>query len=411
MSHLAQSALFIRGNRFQRRWIAFVACALTALLAATALRAQEAPPNAIGRITGPDLTVESASAAGSGLPSTAPSIFVLPGSIITVHSGQAQLEFFSGGRLDICGPAKFTVLESSGAFTVALNFGKLRIQLPAATPLKIYTPTIVATPLDIGGGPRDVTVGLDLQDSLCVHPATGALQLESQFTGEKIIAPENSEFFLAGGKLAPVAGTPGSCLCVAEQAVAAPPPVPPSVAAISTKPIPLPPPKPGQTLPPSGAATPPDVDAPPVTYAVPIETPSPNLPKPAEPTPAVAPASKTPPAEAETQQSPVYQVSSPAMIYRAPSGLEPSQPSVQTLLLVTQARVQPDYDFHGEVAPEFAAAMQNALGEKPATPASSATNNSSAAQPGAAGSGTTSAPAGKKKGGFWSKLKRVFGGS
>lgn len=409
MSHLAQSVLSDAGEQLRRILVAFAACALMTLFSAAAVRAQEAPPDAIGRITGPDLTVESATAAGSGLPSTAPSIFVLPGSMVTVHSGQAQLEFFSGGRLDICGPAKFTVLESSGAFTVALNFGKLRIQLPAATPLKIYTPTIIATPLDIGGGPRDVTVGLDLQDSLCVHPTNGALQLESQFTGEKIIAPENSEFFLAGGKLAPVPGTPGSCQCAVEQPASAtqPPAVPPTVAATSTKPIPLPPPKPGQTLPPGGASTPPDVDAPPVTYAVPIETTSPNVPKPAEP----APAPKTPPAEATAESAPIYQVSSPAMIYRAPSGLAPSQPSVETLLLVTQARVQPDYEFRGEVAPEFVSAMQNALGEKPATPAASATNNSSATQPNAANSAAASAPAEKKKGGFWSKLKRVFGGS
>lgn len=409
MSRAVQSGLSPTARPLLRASMAIAACVLALLLAAAGVRAQEPPPNAIGRITGADLTVESATAAGSGLPSNAPSIFVMPGSIVTVHSGQAQLTFFSGGQLDICGPAKFTVLESSGAFTVALNFGKLRIQLPAATPLKIYTPTIIATPLDIGGGPRDVTVGLDLQDSLCVHPATGALQLESQFTGEKIIAPENSEFFLAGGKLAPVAGTPGSCQCVREQTAAVPPAVPPSVAAIATKPIPLPQPKPGQTLPPSGGATPPDVDAPPVTYAVPITTAPPDVSKPAEPTP--APAVKNPPADTRTEHAPAYQVSSPAMVYTAPAGLAPSQPSVETLVLVTQARVQPEYEFHGEVAPEFAAAMQNALGEKPAPPATSATNYSSATPPSTDNSTDAPAPDEKKKSGFWSKLKRVFGGS
>jgi hypothetical protein len=381
--------------------------ALAFLTVATRSRAQDAPPDAIGRIIGPDLTVESASAEGSGLPSSAPSIYVLPGSIVTVHSGQAQLTLSSGGRLDICGPAKFTVLESSGAITLALNFGKVRVQLPAATPLHIYTPTIIATPLDIGGGPRDVTIGLDLQDSLCVRPISGALQLESQFTGGKIVAPENSEFFLAGGKLTPVAGAAGSCQCVAAENETAAAAVAPAVAAASTKPIPLPPPKPGQYADSSrGASEPPDIEAPPTTYILEIQPPAlpPKPPGDREPD---RPVARTALPEAAPNRSPVYQVSTPALSYTAPSGLAPSQPSVETLLLVTQARVEPDYEFHGEVLPDFATAMQNALGERPAK-ATEATGESAASN-----SSSLSAPPSseEKKGGFWAKLKRVFGGS
>lgn len=371
----------------------FLACAAGA-------RAQEAPPNSIGRITGPDLTVESGSAASTGLPSSAPSIYVLPGSVVTVHSGQAQLTLFRGGRLDICGPAKFTLLDANGALTVALNFGKMHIQLPAAILLRIYAPTIIATPLEIGGGARDVTVGLDLQDSMCVHPATGALQLESQFTGEKIIVPENSEFFLAGGKLAPVPGTPGSCQCTAPVAAAAPEPVTPAVAAESTKPIPLPPPKPGQTMP-QETHTATAAEAPTVTYAVPVPAPD-VTPKPAASAKEAPPA--TPPRAPEEAANPsVYHVTRPALSYSAPSGMAPTEPSVETLLLVTQAHVQSEYEFHGEVSPGFASAMQNALGEKPA---GGAAGSQSAGQPAAA---PEQKP--KKKGGFWASLKKIFVGN
>jgi len=398
MSHPAQCDCRNARPAARTAYFALAAFAVAILLSPLNARAQEAPPNAIGQVTGPDLTVDSGSAAGSSLPSSAPSIFVLPGSVVTVHSGQAQMKFFSGGHIDICGPAKFTVLESGGAVTLALNFGKMHIQLPGATSLRIYTPTIIATPLEIGGGARDVTIGLDLQDSLCVHPATGALQLESQFSGEKIIVPENSEFFLAGGRLLPVAGTPGSCQCVAAEAAATPPPVPPAVAAVSTKPIPLPPPKPGQF---ASSAQPdaPAIDAPPATYAVPVETPA-TPPKPAESANAhraAAPAPAT--ASAAANSSPVYSVSKPALSFTAPTGLAPTQPSVETLMLVTQARVQPEYEFRGVVAPDFAAEMQNALGEKSA--------GSGAATTGATTGAPEVAPQ-KKKGGFWHRLFHPF---
>lgn len=379
---------------------ALLAWAIVSFGWAPATRAQEAPPNSIGRITGPDLTVESGSAASTGLPSSAPSIFVLPGSVVTVHSGQAELTLFGGGRLDICGPAKFTLLDANGSVTVALNFGKIHIELPAAISLRIYTPTIIATPLEIGGGARDVTVGLDLQDSMCVRPATGALQLESQFTGEKIIIPQNSEFFLAGGKLAPVPGTPGSCQCAAAVAAAAPPPEPPTVAAQPTKPVLLPPAKPGESNPAESHPSP-SADAPAVTFAVPVESPdaAPKHDVKAKEVPPPAP----PPTEEAAIPPPVYRETRPALSYSAPSGMAPTQPSVETLLLVTLAHVQSDYEFHGEVSPGFASAMQSALGEKPAAGPESAQSAAQSPAP------VEQKP--KKKGGFWASLKRILVGS
>ena len=132
------------------------------------------------------------------------------------------LTLFAGGEVDICGPAKFTVLLSGDAITLALNFGRVRVNLPANTDLRIFTPTIMGTPLGISGGPRDVSVGLSLDDSLCVLATSGAIQLEHQFTGEKLIVPQAGEFFLNAGRLLPVAGTPGSCQCNAAAASSGP---------------------------------------------------------------------------------------------------------------------------------------------------------------------------------------------
>ena len=192
-----------------------VAAMLACPMVAYARDAQNnAATTAVGRIQGNDISV------GDGIRTIGPSdqgIDVSNGNVVTVHSGKARLTLFSGGRVEICGPAKFTVLLSGNAITLALNFGRVRAELPAKTSLRVFTPTIVGTPIDIGGGQRDVTVGLNLDDSLCVLATSGAVQLEHQFSGERIIVPEAGEFFLNGGQLVPVAGKPGSCNCFADE--------------------------------------------------------------------------------------------------------------------------------------------------------------------------------------------------
>lgn len=215
-----QGSFVSQRGRFARAGILFALLLLSPAL----LRAQQAtPPGTIGRVDGADVSVETGTP-GNGSFSAAASIFVVNGSVVTVHSGQARMVLAAGGEIGICGPAKFTVLESNGAITLALNFGRMHVQLPATTALRIFTPTIIATPLDISGASRDISIGLDLNDSLCVLAANGALRLEEQFTGESLVVPQGSEFFLAGGKLVPVVGTPGSCQCTALEARNAPPP-------------------------------------------------------------------------------------------------------------------------------------------------------------------------------------------
>ena len=198
--------------------------------------AKDAPEGAIGRIEGYDVSVEGGVPAGNGTETNAPAVFVSNGSIVTVHSGAARMSLTSGGHVDICGPAKFTLLEAGGAITLALNFGRMRVQLPTNTQLRIFTPTIIGTPLDVDGVPRDITFGLGVDDSLCVLATNGAIQLEHQFSGEKLIVPQDGEFFLSSGKLLPVAGTPGTCECAAMQPRALPS-QPPEYATTSAPPV------------------------------------------------------------------------------------------------------------------------------------------------------------------------------
>jgi hypothetical protein len=378
-------------------------------LGAVALQAQTGSP--IGRVDGNDISVEggggAASASGNnGLPSVGngggePGSFaVSSGSVVTVHVGQARMTLTAGGQIDICGPAKFTVLESRGAITLALNFGRMHVQIPATTSLRIYTPTIIATPLDIGGAVRDVNVGLDLNDSLCVVSTGGAVRLEQQFSGEGLIVPQAGEFFLEGGNLVPVVGAPGSCECVAQLTRATPPPPPPAriepsrpeiAQNISSAPIAAP--VVSQTQP----------AVPPLNVAV-AEPAAPRyrveigeLARANEMHP-VAPVSNVaaPSAPPEVTVSYTLMVQ-PLVVSVVPSPLRPAEPAADTALLVRVARVEPEWEFSGRVAaPEFAADMRRALGQTPVVPQP---------QP-LAGSKPP-----KKKRGFWGSLKSIFVGS
>src|SRR5271154_5317096 len=175
-------------------------------------RAQDSPFGAIGRVEGRDISCENGTPATGVTSTVGQNIYVSNGTVVIVH----------------CGPAQFTVLLSGDAITLALDFGRVRLELPANTALRIFTPTIIGTPLDIAGGSRDVNVGLSLDDSLCVRATSGAIQLEHQFTGEKLIVPQAGEFFLNAGRLLPVAGTPGSCQCTPTTIIPSSPPNAPS---------------------------------------------------------------------------------------------------------------------------------------------------------------------------------------
>jgi len=400
----------VRPHIFGPRFLCLLSRALSIFIlivsSAHVLRAQQNGA-AIGRVEGNDISVEGAGASGNGdTPSAGgqlASFLVSNGNVVTVHVGQARMTLAAGGQVDICGPAKFTVLESGGAITLALNFGRMHVQIPATTSLRIYTPTIIATPLDIGGAVRDINVGLDLNDSLCVVSTGGAVRLEQQFSGEGLIVPQAGEFFLEGGNLVPVVGAPGSCECVAELQARATPaaPAPPPARFEPSRPeiaqnVPLVPNTPPvvsqaqpQVAPMNVAVAEPDAPR----YRVEIG----ELGRANEMHP-VAPATNfaTPPAapEVTVQYTMIVQ---PLVVSVTPSPLRPAEPAADTALLVRVARVEPEYEFTGHVAaPEFAADMRRALGQTPVVPQPQPAHENQPA---------------KKKRGFWGALKSIFVGS
>ena len=364
--------------------LAILALALLWLNAPVA-RAQDAPPGAVGRVQGKDISVENGTAANNGTARSAPGIYVLNGSVVTVHSAKARMTIFAGGKVDICGPAKFTVLLSGDAITLALNFGRVRVSLPANATLRVFTPTIIGTPLDINGGSRDVTVGLNLDDSLCVLATSGAIQLANQFSDENLIVPQAGEFFLNAGRLVPVAGTPGSCQCSADEpGPAAPPegPIPETAVA-----IPLPPVSAPNVV--SRAAKPPaetkPAAEPSIEYSV--------LAQGNEEHPVERPVNDEVPSAPPTSM-PIYTVVLPPLVYSASEPAPPPDPGPPMALLIREARVLPDWQFSGHVAaPEFATELQHALGENTQVPPK-----------------TPRAEKTKKKHGFWGAFRRLFGG-
>jgi hypothetical protein len=370
-------------------------------LCVPALRAQQTAANVIGRVDGNDISVEGgAPSLGNGVPNGGASgqllsFAVSNGSVVTVHVGQARMALAAGGQIDICGPAKFTVLESGGAITLALNFGRMRVQIPATTALRIYTPTIVATPLDIGGAVRDITVGLDLSNSMCVLSTSGALRLEQQFSGEGLIVPQAGEFFLAGGTLVPVAGAPGSCECTAFVARAAPPPLPAPSQPVPAQNVPF-----AAMIPPAISAQP-DVAPANTTVSEPVAPRNRvqigTLAHANEMHPVPPPANNVEPPVPDIALPQYTVMLQPLMVTVTPSPLRPAEPAADTALLVRVARVAPEWEFSGHVdAPEFAVDMQRALGQKASTPQPQLLHPS---QP----------P--KKKRGFWGSLKNIFVGS
>lgn len=292
------------------------------------LRARQIPPGMVGEITGADVSVSGGVAAGAaGAPAKAATeILVSNGAEVTVHSGQARMTLFTGGEIDLCGPAKFTPLQSGSAITLALNFGRMRIHVPAGATLRVFTPTIVAAPISISGGDRDATFGLSLDDSLCVRAASGAIQLEDQFSGEKLIVPQDGDFFMDHGKLAPVAASPGSCACAAMPAGTIPEPSP--ALALET----------GAPSPSHGGAA----SQPPSGQSVLAEM---NQSHP------VAPQAPNVTAEPPAVSAPIYKISMPPLEFSASNPPPDSRPSPEMMALVRDARASPQWDFHGRVEP------------------------------------------------------------
>jgi hypothetical protein len=336
---------------------------------------------AVGNIQGTDVSIAS-SASAISVPQDSSTVGAIAnGDVITLGPGQARLMLTLGGEIDICGPAKLTLVQSGEAITVGLDFGTLRLQLPASRNLRVFTPAIIATPLEINGTPGDVTVMLTQDDSLSVRAASGALLLESQFTNDKIVVPQSGQFWFAQGRLLPVARTDVACECLLPEALyvlpsspGAPPigEITPAQIAAATSPSPA--------AKPEGERQAEQDEQPGVEYSILAH---PNNAHPVEQQPKTAPVQ--PP-----ELVPFYRVDMPPLAFSASSPMPPPASTEQMIVLIRTAKIDPNFEFTGHVNPP------------PLDQASKSANQ------GKSRAGQMK-PAAEKHG-FWARLKRFFGG-
>src|SRR5215813_13386301 len=80
---------------------------------------------------------------------------------IRVKSGKARIELTDGGTIAICGPAHISMLKASNALTIALDSGTIHAHIESSLMLNVFTAQILAKPIAIGDGPKDLLVGFD----------------------------------------------------------------------------------------------------------------------------------------------------------------------------------------------------------------------------------------------------------
>jgi hypothetical protein len=79
-------------------------------------------PETFGRLDGEDVAVKGQiSLVREG---TRNSTLLASGSEVTVRSGFARIRLEEGGEVGVCGPASFSVHNSGGSLTLALNYGR-----------------------------------------------------------------------------------------------------------------------------------------------------------------------------------------------------------------------------------------------------------------------------------------------
>jgi hypothetical protein len=309
--------LAIRKKRLAAIGTILLASALLAVLALLSVRntkisAQNFPP-VVARIEGDDLEVVTS--APSGVERDAAPTVVASGSEVTVRSGHALLMLNTGGEVSVCGPARFKLIESSGTVTLALDYGRVHPSLENSEGFTIYTPAIVATPIAIAGGRRDITLGLQESGEMCMLTARGAMRVEPQFSDQSVIVPQGGTVSLAGGQIESLQADPAACSCDFPRARLQTP----------------------QSLAPAEHSQPPveiSALAPPIA---PQRRKTENLPPPSA-----------------SGSEPVYTVLMPPLSFNAASPEPPPAPAAETILLVREVRLRPAAEFRGHVslAPE-----------------------------------------------------------
>jgi hypothetical protein len=305
-------SLIIRRNWFETRprTLAFTLLAILAAISLTPSRlSTQNMPVIVGRIEGDDLAVKTTTNAGVEI-DAGPTV-VASGSDVTVRSGHALLLLDAGGEISICGPAHFKLIRSSGAVTLALDYGRVHPSLESSDGFTIYTPTIVATPIAIAGGPRNMTLGLQQDGEMCVLTASGAMRVETQFSDQSMIIPQGGTATLAGGQIESLQPDASACSCDFPRAhMESPKSAPPSRS---------------QPVLDVGALAPP---------LPPQHTKTDNVPPPSA-----------------SAGEPVYTVLMPPLSFDANSPEPPPDPAPETILLVREVRLRPTVEFRGHVNP------------------------------------------------------------
>jgi hypothetical protein len=289
------------------------AVALLAILATLSIRevhisAQDFPA-VVGRIEGDDLEVVTTTP--TGIETDAAPTVVASGSDVTLRSGHALLLLNAGGEISICGPAHFKLIMSSGAVTVALDYGRVHPSLESSDRFTIYTPTIVATTIAIAGGPRNMTLGLQQDGEMCVLTERGAMRVETQFSDQSMIIPQGGTATLTGGQIESLQADASACSCDFPRAhMESPKSAPPSRS---------------QPVLDVGALAPP---------LPPQHTKTDNVPPPSA-----------------SAGEPVYTVLMPPLSFDANSPEPPPDPAPETILLVREVRLRPTVEFRGHVNP------------------------------------------------------------
>jgi hypothetical protein len=206
------------------------------------------------------------------------------------------------------------MVKSSGTLTLALDYGRVHPSLESSDAFTIYMPTMVATPIAIGGGPRDMTVGLEQSGEMCILTARGAMRVEPQFSDQSMIIPQGGSANLAEGQIVSLHADASTCSCEFPR-------------------VRLQTPKSSQPSQPSASQS----DREFATLARP-STPERKKPETKQPAPTSA-------------NEPVYTVLMPPLSFDAKSPEPPPDPSPETILLVREVRVHPFVEFQGHVNP------------------------------------------------------------
>ena len=198
--------------------MAFALCAMAlaffhphALAAPVAPQSSPAGQEAIGRVSGDDVSVTGeVSFERQNGRTTA---LLASGSELMVRSGEAKVDLPGIGDLILCGPADLSIVKSGPAITIAVNYGQVHLQISATAQLTIYTPLLIATPQAIGDRDRDVTVGLEQSGDLCITAISGAMRIEEQFSTESLIVPQGGDVLIDRGELRSMHTGSRKCSC------------------------------------------------------------------------------------------------------------------------------------------------------------------------------------------------------